>query len=103
MCHFGWKEILLPVKYYVSVRCNMSASTKSKKWSKTRKTSTLTGRVVFLKKESNILFRINLENFLCQLEYRSLRIKLGDIPSYYVPQNNKKNEVKIIAVIFIAS
>jgi len=88
MCHLG---VICP------------SPRKSEKWSKSRKPSKLTGRVVFLKKESNSLFRVNFENFLCQLEYRSLRIKLGDIQPYYVPQNNKKNEVKIIRVIFIAS
>lgn len=68
---------------------------------KQKKTSRLLGRDVYLNKESHSL-QSNFENFLCKLEYRSLRLRLGDIESYYVPQNNKKNEVKIIRVIFIA-
>ena len=37
MCHFGWKGILLPVKYYVSVGYNMSVSTKIRKMVKNQK------------------------------------------------------------------
>jgi hypothetical protein len=64
MCHFGAKEILLPVKYYVSAGCKISFSTKIRKIVQTRKkTSRLAGRVVFLNEENHTLFRVSLKTF----------------------------------------